>query len=149
EEFHREQLEIMRRAGDGEAVTHEAIVGVTKGGRRLDLLLSASPVRDAAGAITGVLQIARDVTERRRGVVEQARLAAIVDSSDDAIISKTLQGVITSWNRGAEAIFGYPAAEAIGKSIRLIIPPERQVEEDHVLERISRGEWVDHFETIR
>jgi PAS domain S-box-containing protein len=76
-------------------------------------------------------------------------LSAIIDSSDDAIVSKTLDGIITSWNSAAERIFGYRAAEAIGQSIRLIIPPERQAEEDFVLNQIRRGEKVDHFETIR
>src|SRR5215469_16455168 len=74
---------------------------------------------------------------------------AIVDSSDDAIVSKTLEGIITSWNRGAENIFGYTAAEAIGQHITLIIPPERHPEEDHVLASIRRGEKIDHFETVR
>jgi PAS domain S-box-containing protein len=77
------------------------------------------------------------------------RLAAIVDSSDDAIISKTLEGVIRSWNRGAERIFGWLAAEAIGRHIALIIPEDRHAEEDIVLERIRRGELVDHYETVR
>jgi PAS domain S-box-containing protein len=74
---------------------------------------------------------------------------AIVDSSDDAIVSKTLDGIITSWNRGAENIFGYTAAEAIGQHITLIIPRERHPEEDHVLASIRRGEKIDHFETVR
>ena len=78
-----------------------------------------------------------------------ALLAAIVDSSDDAIVSKTLEGIITSWNHGAEKIFGYSAAEAIGQHITFIIPPERHSEEDDVLAQIRRGEKVDHFETIR
>jgi len=78
-----------------------------------------------------------------------ARLAAIVDSSDDAIVSKTLEGVITSWNRGAERVFGYTAAEAIGQHIFLIIPDDRRAEEMEVLARLRRGERVDHFETVR
>ena len=77
------------------------------------------------------------------------RLAAIVDSSDDAIVSKTLDGVITSWNRGAERIFGWTAAEAVGRHIAMIIPHERRAEEDDVLARIRRGERVDHYETVR
>src|SRR5204863_9346215 len=81
--------------------------------------------------------------------IERAWLAAIVDSSDDAIVSKTLDGVITTWNRGAERIFGYTAREAIGRNITLIIPAERRSEEDDVLARIRRGETVDHFETVR
>jgi PAS domain S-box-containing protein len=89
---------------------------------------------------------------RRPGLAspdDQARLAAIVDSSDDVIISKTLDGVITSWNRSAERIFGWSAAEAVGRNIRLIIPDERLAEEDEVLARIRRGDSVDHFETVR
>jgi PAS domain S-box-containing protein len=78
-----------------------------------------------------------------------ARLAAIVDCSDDAIVSKTLDGIITSWNRGAERIFGYTAAEAVGQHITLIIPEDRKSEEDDVLARLRRGERVDHFETVR
>jgi PAS domain S-box-containing protein len=76
-------------------------------------------------------------------------LAAIVESSHDAIVSKTLDGIITSWNPAAEKMFGYAAAEVIGKSIRLIIPPELQSEEDYVLRQIRRGEKIDHFETVR
>lgn len=79
----------------------------------------------------------------------RARLAAIVDSSDDAIVSKTLDGVITSWNRGAERLFGYSAAEAIGRHIFLIIPDDRRAEEEDVLARLRRGEKIDHFETVR
>ena len=79
----------------------------------------------------------------------ESRLAAIVASSDDAIISKDLNGTILTWNRGAERIFGYTAEEVIGKSIRAIIPPDRQSEEDEVLARIRQGLIVDHFETVR
>lgn len=78
-----------------------------------------------------------------------ARLAAIVDSSDDAIVSKTLDGIITSWNRAAERLFGYSAAEAVGQHIFLIIPEDRRAEENDVLARLRRGEKIDHFETVR
>ena len=85
----------------------------------------------------------------KAAAVAQARLAAIVHSSDDAIISKDLNGVVTSWNRGAERLFGYTAAEAIGQPIALIIPKDRRDEETRILKRIRRGEMVEHFETIR
>ena len=89
------------------------------------------------------------MTERKRAEEVQARLAAIVESSEDAIVSKTLDGIIRSWNAGAERLFGYTAEEAVGQSITLIIPPERQDEEPTILERLCRGERVEHFETVR
>src|SRR5215510_13709944 len=79
----------------------------------------------------------------------RTRLAAIVESSDDAIISKDLDGIIRTWNAGAERIFGYTAEEAIGRPITLIIPPDRLDEEPEILDRIRRAERIDHFETVR
>ena len=93
--------------------------------------------------------ILRDITERRRAEERNARLAAIVDSSDDAIISKTVDGTITAWNRGAQKLFGYSSSEAIGKSMRMLLPRERANEESEILARIRHGERVDHFETVR
>jgi len=90
-----------------------------------------------------------DKVERERAEEAQARLAAIVNSSHDAIISKTLNGIITSWNPGSEKVFGYPAAEAIGKPMLMLFPPERAEEEKEILTRIARGERVEHFETER
>ncbi len=90
-----------------------------------------------------------DITEREQIERTSGLLAAIVNSSDDAIISKNLNGIITSWNRGAERVFGYLAEEAVGKHITLIIPADRQSEETTILERLKRGEMVDHFETVR
>lgn len=78
-----------------------------------------------------------------------AWLAAIVENSDDAILSKTLDGIITTWNRGAERLFGYTAAEAVGKPVTLVIPEERHHEEDEILRRLRAGERIDHFETVR
>src|SRR6186713_1557290 len=81
--------------------------------------------------------------------VQFRHLARVVESSDDAIISKDLNSIITSWNRAAESMFGYTAAEAIGQSIRMIIPPDRQSEEDMVLAHVRAGQSVTHFDTIR
>ena len=96
-----------------------------------------------------VVSLIEDITERRQLERKQADLAAIVESSEDAIIGKTLAGIITSWNRGAEKIFGYTAAEAVGQPLLILIPPERQHEEAEILAGISRGETVEHFETVR
>ena len=103
-----------------------------------------------------VIEVNRDVTDRKQ--IEAAlnereeqlqRLASIVQSSDDAIVSKNLDGIITSWNKGAERIFGYTAEEAIGQPITIVIPQDRQDEERTILTRIRRGERIDHFETVR
>jgi PAS domain S-box-containing protein len=94
-------------------------------------------------------EVPQELAERRAAEEAKYRLAAIVESSDDAIISKTLDGVVTSWNRTAERMFGYTAEEAIGKSITLIIPEERLPEEREILSRVLRGERLDHFETRR
>ncbi|MEA2692084.1 MAG: hypothetical protein QOJ16_1471 [Acidobacteriota bacterium] len=110
---------------------------------------SAAPMLEESGAPVGVVLVFRDVTERRRDEEIRARLAAIVESSQDAIISKTLDGVIRTWNAGAERLFGYRAEEAVGRSITLIIPRERLDEEREILARLSRGEPVEHFETVR
>jgi PAS domain S-box-containing protein len=103
-----------------------------------------------------VLEANRDITERKeveaalRESEQRLRwLASIVQSSDDAIVSKSLDGIITSWNKGAERVFGYSASEAIGQPITLVIPEDRQSEEREILMRIRRGERIDHFETIR
>ena len=90
-----------------------------------------------------------DITERKRAEEVRERLAAVVESSDDAIIGKTLDGTITTWNRGAEKVFGYSSSEAVGKPIQMLVPPERANEEPDILARVERGESVEHFETVR
>jgi PAS domain S-box-containing protein len=91
----------------------------------------------------------QDMSERKQAEEITGLLAAIVASSDDAIISKNLDGIITSWNVSAERIFGYTPQEAIGEHVTLIIPPERHAEESDILDRLRRGERVDHFHTVR
>ena len=111
--------------------------------------VSYTPYRNLDKEVVGFVSFIQNLSESNLYGEARARLAAIVDSSDDAIVSKTFEGVITSWNRAAEKIFGYTAAEAIGHNITLIIPPERRAEEEYVLSRLRRGEKIDHFETER
>ena len=118
-------------------------------GSRVTVLANSNPIYDDAGRLTGALNILVDISDRKRAEEAQARLAAIVESSDDAIVGKTLDGIILSWNGGAERLFGYSAIEAIGSPITLIIPPESRSEEMMILERLHRGERIDHFETVR
>jgi PAS domain S-box-containing protein len=101
------------------------------------------------GRAVGMIGVVHDVTERKKLELVQHRLAAVVESSDDAIVSKDLTGVIQTWNSGAERIFGYTAAEMIGTSILRLIPPELRSEEKTILERQRRGERVEHYETVR
>jgi PAS domain S-box-containing protein len=110
---------------------------------------SAAPIRDSSGHVVGAVLVFRDVSDRMSTLEAQGRLAAIVESSQDVIISKSLDGTIQSWNREAERVFGYSAEEAIGRRIGLIIPPDREDEERGIMERLKRGERVDHFETLR
>lgn len=107
------------------------------------------PIFDAAGDLLGVINVLVDVTEQHRANLDAYRLAAIVESSEDAIISKTLDGVITSWNGGAQRLFGYTAEEAIGRPITLLIPGDRQHEELTIIGRLTAGQRMEHFETIR
>ncbi len=113
------------------------------------MLYNIFPVRDSSGAITAYGTVTRNLTDSRLAEQRLRFLASIVESSDDAIVSKTLDGIITSWNRGAERVFGYPAEEAIGQPIMIVIPQDRQREEREILTRIRRGEHIEHFETIR
>lgn len=145
-----EELGILERLRAGERLEHLETRRKCKNGSLLDVSLTISPVRDAEGRVIGASKIARDVTERHRIETDSLLLGAIVDSSDDAIISKDLNGVITSWNKSAERLFGYRAEEAIGQSVsQLLIPEDRQDEEPAILSRLRRGERVDHFQTKR
>lgn len=111
--------------------------------------VSVSPVFDASGKPIRLISTSRDVTERKEAEKSRFHLAAIVESSNDAIISKDLNAVITSWNKGAENLFGYTAEEVVGKSVTLLIPPDHIDEEPRILERIRKGEKVFLYETVR
>jgi PAS domain S-box-containing protein len=118
-------------------------------GTRVRFLPYPTPLRDTSGRLVGAINLLMDITKQHDAELQSARLAAIVVSSDDAIISKTIEGRITSWNAGATRIFGYDASEMIGESILRIIPPELHGEEREILARLQRGERIDHFETVR
>jgi PAS domain S-box-containing protein len=143
------------QAASGHAFREELRYWVADGSEHI-VDFAMHPIRDRSGAVAFVHPTGIDITERKRVEVELREseqrlrsLAAIVESSDDAIVSKDLDGVITSWNKGAERIFGYTAEEAIGRLITIIIPQDRQDEERMILTRIRRGERIDHFETVR
>lgn len=123
-------------------------VFVHKNGSFYPVAFTASPLREGA-AITGTVIEVQDITARRQAEEARLRLAAIVTSSDDAIIGKSLDGVVTSWNAGAERLFGYRAEEMIGQSILRLLPEDRQDEEARILARLRRGESISHFETVR
>ena len=110
---------------------------------------SASPIRDEQGIVCGSVLIFRDITARRHASEVQQLFSSIVATSDDAIVSKTLEGEILSWNGAAERLFGFTAEEAVGQSILIIIPPERHQEEATILGKVRSGERVDHYETVR
>jgi PAS domain S-box-containing protein len=122
---------------------------LTRDGRRVPIDDSGAPVRLASGDLVGIVVVFRDVTERKRAEHEHAWLAALVGSSDDAIASKTLDGIVTSWNPAATRLFGYAPAEIVGKPITTIIPPELLAEEVEILARLRRGERIEHYETVR
>jgi PAS domain S-box-containing protein len=126
---------------------HTALIA--RDGAERSIADSAAPIRDGRGGVSGVVLIFRDVTNERRAEAARGQLAAIVESSDDAVYSKTLDGVITSWNKGAERLYGYAAAEVLGRPGAVLVPPDRADELDAVLGRIRRGEVADHFPTVR
>jgi PAS domain S-box-containing protein len=140
---------VLSRIREGAAVNHFETVRRRKDGMLVDVSLTVSPVRAEDGTIVGVSKTARDISALKQMEREPYRLAAIVESSDDAIVSKDLNGIIQTWNRAAQQMFGYTAEEAVGRSITIVIPEERLSEETTVLSRIRAGESVDHFETVR
>jgi PAS domain S-box-containing protein len=119
------------------------------GGRELSVQTDKVPYRDKDGKVIGIVVMAQDITERKQADETRARLAAIVDSSSDAIVGKTLEGIFTSWNAAAERLFGYRGEEIIGQPSAMIIPPDHRGEEAEFLERLRREERIEHFETVR
>ena len=149
ESVRQEQLAILERVWSGERINHLYTVRSSKLQIDFPVSLTISPIRDEQGEVIGASHIMRDVTHERETEEKRGMLAAIVENSDDAIISKTLNGIITTWNGGAEKIFGYQEREAIGKHISILIPRDRLSEEDVIIENIRNGNKVDHFQTVR
>jgi PAS domain S-box-containing protein len=143
---------LLARPGADSAAVSQAIEGlgnVTVLERPTRVAALVSAVRAASRARQRQYEFRDQLAERERHLQAQAYLASIVSSSDDAIVSKTFDGIIQTWNAGAQRIFGYTAEEVIGRSITLLIPPERLDEEPRLLERLRRGESIEHFETVR
>jgi PAS domain S-box-containing protein len=138
-----------RTLKEGIAVEGEEIIIQRPDGALINVLPYPVPVFDTNGNITGAVNTLIDVTEQRNSERKQAMLASIITTSDDAIVSKTLEGIVTSWNYGAEQLFGYTESEAIGKSITMLIPKDRLMEEEEILSKIRKGEKVEHYKTLR
>ena len=134
---------------EGRAVRGEEIVIQRPDGMKRHMLPHCEPIRNIKGATVGSLNMLIDITEHKQAERAIADLAAIVISSDDAIIGKDLHGIVTSWNQGAERLFGYSAEEMIGQPVSRLIPPDRHDEEPDILTRLARGESIDHYQTVR
>jgi PAS domain S-box-containing protein len=148
-EFEEEEKSYIQEIKNGSHVKSYETVRKRKDGSTFPASVTVSPIRSAETQVIGISIIARDITEQKRSEENNARLASIIESSDDAIISKNLNGIITSWNTGAEKIFGFSAEETCGKNISIIIPTVKLEEEAGIIAKIAEGEKVDHIETIR
>jgi PAS domain S-box-containing protein len=141
---------VLGRVADGAGAQRYETKRVQKDGGLIDVAVTVSPILDPSGAIVGTSTIQRDISERKRTDAVTAEMAAIVDSSNDAIIGKTLEGIITTWNRGAEHVYGYSAAETVGKHISLIVPAERPDEVSEIIAgMLASDARTEHFETQR
>ncbi|WP_251106459.1 PAS domain-containing sensor histidine kinase [Alloacidobacterium dinghuense] len=148
-ELHNEEADILSKVRAGERIDHYETTRVKKSGEKFPVSVTISPVRDETGRVIGASKIAHDISDRKKLEEIRSRLAAIVNSADDAIISKDLKGVVKTWNAGACQMFGYTAEEMIGQPVLRLIPKDLQYEEDEILQKLRAGERIDHYETTR
>jgi two-component system cell cycle sensor histidine kinase/response regulator CckA len=141
--------QLLARTRRGESFRDLEVLRQKRDGSLTSVIAYTAPLRDARGRLIGTMAMLADLAERKRLEETRQWFAAIVESSDDAIIGKTLDGIITTWNRGAERIYGYTAAEAVGRSIKIVLPPDRATEMDEILSRVKARGHVDHFETVQ
>jgi PAS domain S-box-containing protein len=144
-----EEPEILRKLRAGEQIAHYETTRLTKSGEERLVSLTISPVRDENARVIGASKIIRDITDQKQLDHVRFQLAAIVESSDDAILTKDLTGRITSWNGAAARVFGYSEAEIVGSSILTLIPEELHSEEWEILAKLQAGQRIDHYETTR
>ncbi len=140
--------EVLARLKRGEIVDHFETIRVGKDGNKFHVEITASPIRDAAENIVGASTIGRDISERKRREEDLSRLAAVLESSDDAIIGSTLDGIVTHWNSGAQRIYGYPAAKIVGKSMKLLFSSDHAIEMTEAMEKVKRGERVEESDAM-
>jgi PAS domain S-box-containing protein len=148
-ELQHEEPTILSQIRAGNRVEHLETQRLHKSGRRLEVSLTSSPIRDHRGKVIGASKIVRDISTRRQADDARLRLAAIVESSDDAIISKNLDSIITSWNAGAQRMFGYKPEEIIGQSVMRLMPRDLYGQEPEIIQKLRAGERIQHFETKR
>jgi two-component system, cell cycle sensor histidine kinase and response regulator CckA len=144
-----EEAEILHKIQSGERVHHFDTVRLRKGGEPVHVSITISPIRNRDGLITGASHVARDITERLTYERAMAQLAAVVESSEEAIIGNSVEGIIESWNAGASRLYGYTAEEVLGRSMIMLLPPDHPDEERDILSRIRSGERVEQLDTLR
>jgi PAS domain S-box-containing protein len=148
-ELRQEEDKILAKVKAGERIHHYETTRVRKNGEKFPISATISPIRNETGTIVGASKVARDISDRTRNDQSRFQLAAIVDTADDAIVSKDLNGIVKTWNQGAVRMFGYTPEEMVGKPILRLIPEELHYEEDEILRKLRIGERIDHYNTVR
>lgn len=149
EDKKNEENIILNKILYGEKISDFETLRIHQNGTQVLVSIAISSIRDQQGRIIGASNIVRDISARDRLEIVQTKFEAIIQSSDDAIIGKSLDGIITSWNFGAQTMFGYSAHEMIGKPMFVLLPDDRKNEEYIILNKLRKGEKIDHFETVR